>query len=229
MHLAYVSDSGDPRSFAVAILLIPWSEWNTVRDRLIQFRRRLRDRHGLLLDAELRASELLSRSGPWHPLSVRPIVRTALLRTALQELRFAAEHADVRVFAVVVPDRRHPHLRVTVKDTKLEMEGAVEAAWGVALERLERFSEQPRDTGVYLHISNRTPLSVRKMARRARRYAMVPSAYSEGWLERPFRRLVEDPCIKDPVQSYLMQFAGLAAFAALRTVAPTGTAPATSG
>jgi hypothetical protein len=52
LHLAYVHDSADPRSLALAAVLVPDELWTAVRDRLIAFRRKLKASYGFLLRYE---------------------------------------------------------------------------------------------------------------------------------------------------------------------------------
>jgi hypothetical protein len=219
LHYAYVHESGDERSLALAAVLIPVLEgnWLRVLDHLLGWRRDLHRGYGLHTEVDIRASELLQGSGPWRDLKLSPAVRLAVFRQGLEQLHQLAPGphataAGVRAFAVVLPDRHDA--RIT--------DGTPEEAWEVLLERLRSFSEA-EGSDVQLWISSMTPLTARRIARQSRRKGLVPSAYATGWLSRPFTRLIEDPVVKTTQSSYPLQLSGLVAYTALRTVVPVGT------
>jgi hypothetical protein len=212
MHIAYVDDSGDERTFALGVVLVPAGQWLEVHDQLVAFRRGIRDSRDFRMRRELKAVDFLSRGGPWHKLQVDIRTRLGIYRAALRELRDLSP--VVRTFGVVIPDRMDTRLRV----------GAVEAGWDIILERLERFCFHEK-THCLLMPDEGDPLVVRKLARRKRRFGYAPSAFGGESRRVPFRQLVDDPAHRNSKNTYLGQWADLVAYAAFRRIVPRGDFP----
>jgi hypothetical protein len=212
-YYVYVDDSGHPEySFALGAVLVPTPQWNEVLDRLIAFRRRLRDSHGFPARAELHAKDFAPGTGPWLALpKVRARTRWGLYKAALRELHAMAP--VVRAVGIVVPDLHDPRLHA---DARLE-------AWTILLQRLERFCTL-NDATCQLVVDRGDEATIRKLAREKRRWAPTPSAFA-GFLERPFDRLVEDPWFRDSTSTYLGQWADLVAYAGWRTARPRDDIP----
>jgi Protein of unknown function (DUF3800) len=214
MHIAYVDDSGDNTSVVLGVVLVPAAQWLDVHDQLVGFRSELAKNRDFRMRRELKATDFLSRGGPWHKLQVEPRTRLGIYRAALRELRDAAP--IVRTFGVVIPDRNDPRLTAP----------AVEEAWDIVLQRLERFCFYEK-THCLLMPDDGNPLLVRKLARRKRRFGYAPSAFGGAGRKVPFRQLVDDPAHRDSRHTYLGQWADLVAYAAFRRIIPRGDFPQT--
>jgi hypothetical protein len=195
---------------AFGCILVPVDQWLTVHDALVTFRSELSKRHSFRMRSELKATHLIPRNGkgPWRKTSVTTRSRHGIFRAALTQLDALAP--AVRTLGVVVPDRQHTKLR----------ESAVEDCWNKLLERLERFCSAEKSHCILMP-DDGNPLTVRRIARKRRRFAYAPSAYAGGMSQSvPFGRLVDDPLPRDSQHSYLMQWADLVAHAAFRRVMP---------
>jgi len=215
VHLAYIDDSGDERSMVLGAVLVPAVAWLEVHDRLASFRSRLSKAHGFRMRWELKAGHLVSRSskGNWRKLQTPTRTRHGIYLAALRELGGLAP--EVRTVAVVAPDRNHARVQTS----------AVEDCWDVLLQRLERFATK-NDTQIMLLPDDGNPLTVRKLARRKRRFGYAPSAYGGDARRVPFTQLVDDPVHRNSAHSYLIQWADLVAHAAFRRVIPRSDGPA---
>lgn len=67
MLIAYVDESGDPgvagsRTYVLACVLVDAADWPDAFDKLIRFRRWIRERFGLPVRAEVKANFLIRNS-----------------------------------------------------------------------------------------------------------------------------------------------------------------------
>lgn len=204
-YLAYIDDSGDSRSFALGVILVPTDErWLIFHDRLVNFRSRLSKQHDFLMSWELHATEIIGNSGKWRRTTTRQQTRNGIYKAALRLLSDSAD-LDVHTFGVVIADRE-------------SMVEPKEKAWTLVLERLETFT-RVNDSTVLLIPDNGDPLLVRRLVRRQRRHHYVPSMIDSGpgtGLQRNFVRVVEDPLHRDSADSYEIQWADLVAYSAFR-------------
>jgi hypothetical protein len=215
MYLAYVDDSGDSESFALGAILIPADDsWLTLHDQLVAFRQRLSKRNGFRMGRELKSTHLMSRGGPWRKLGASQHTRHGIFKAALRELGTMAP--PVQVFAVVIPDRR---------DARLNGKSPIAAAWEVVLERLRTFCLHNQTTCL-LRPDDGNPKTIRRLARRHRRFSYVPAAFGGQGRRVPFGQLIDDPAHNDSSYSYELQWADLVAYAAFRTIVPRPNLPA---
>jgi len=182
--------------------------WPDRFDRLIDFRRHLRDLFGLPVRAELKANYLLRNSGPFRDLSLSESARFAIYR---QSMRLHPK-LGFRTFAILVNKANHPNRT------------ADDLAWEYLLQRLERFATKGKEVVMIVHDEGNA-LAVRKRARKARRAGSAGSMLGTGVLKLPFDRLLDDPVSRDSRQSYFLQLADLAAYAAFRRHYPPPVRP----
>jgi len=195
---------------ALGCILVPVDRWLDVHDELRHFRSELSKRHGFRMHYELKASQLVSRSGagPWRRLETPMRTRIGIFRSALNTLDALSD--SVKTFAIVIPDE---------DDDKLHSP-PVEECWNGVMERLERFCKYEKSHCILMPDDGH-PATIRRIARRRRRFAYAPSQFELGTSRRvPFSTLVEDPLHRDSRDSYLVQWADLVAYAAFRRVVP---------
>jgi len=206
-YIAFVDESGDSRSCALGVVILPAPSWLDVHDQLRAFRKRLSDDTGFRMRFELKATNFPSNGGPWHRLRTLPRTRWGIYKAALQAL--GAFDGLVRTLGVVVPNRLDDRLQAP----------AHHEAWEVLLERLRTFCAH-NDGHVVIVPDEGTPVLIRKLARRKRRFGYAPPAFGGEAIAVPFRQLVDNPLFQPSHESYLMQWADLVAYAAFRTVKP---------
>lgn len=205
MHLAYIDESGSPggsRTFTLACVLVSDERWSAAFDDLIRYRRFLRDRFGVPVRAEIKASHLLRPGGAFRELALSESVRAAIYRGTVRLI----PKVNLQAFAVVVLQE------AGVADPRL-------TAWEYLLQRLERFATKTPTRVLIVHDEGDADF-VRKLARKARRAGGAGRAFGTGYLQLPFAGLIDDPVPRDSRQSYFLQLADLLAYAAFRRVIP---------
>jgi len=210
--LAYVDESGDvgrsggSKTYALGCVMVRHDAWLETFDRLINYRRHLRARHGLPVRAELKANFLLQNNGP-H-LSKNPLSEEARFSIYRQTMRLHSK-IGLDTFGVVIDkaraDKRYP-------DRPYE-----DIAWEWLMQRLERRATIEGEHVLLIHDEGDAS-TVRTIARKARRVGTAGT--STGVVSVPFKRLIDDPIPRDSRQSYFLQLADLAAYAAFRRLHP---------
>lgn len=217
MYFAYVDESGNSGplpggtlSYTLGCVLIEARSWPAMFDDLIAFRRFLKVTFGIPVRAEIKANYLLRNGGPHfskHPLS--EAARFRVYRGLMQ----LPQKLGAFVFGVVV------------KKDALQRRGIMtdprEIAWDWMLQRLERTSTKSTTPLLLIHDEGDTAF-IRGAARKARRAGTAGSAFGTGLLQTPARYIVDDPVPRQSHQSYFIQLADLAAYAAFRCVYPPG-------
>jgi hypothetical protein len=213
MHFAYVDESGDSgrggsRTYCLACVLVGADVWPNRFDRLIDFRRHLRNLFRVPVRAEIKANYLLRNGGPFRPLGLSESARYSIYR---QSMRLHPK-LGFKTFAIVVSKANHPDRT------------ADDIAWEYLLQRLERFAHYGDEVVLVVHDEGNA-LAVRKLARKARRAGTAGSMLGTGVLTRPFSQLLDDPVSRNSAQSYFLQLADLAPYAAFRRHYPPPALP----
>lgn len=135
-HVVYVdeSQSDGGRAFALAAIFVRHDAWFDAHRAVVDLRRWLARKCGLHMDKEVKASELVSGSGPWFDLELKRPTRHGIYRSALELLAGLA--LAVRVLGVAVPDREDLALQRPFQ----------EEAWRVLLLRVGRYCQEPPAT-----------------------------------------------------------------------------------
>ncbi len=204
MLLAYVDESGNTGSvakggtvtYSLGCVLIDADTWPAAFDKLLEFRRRLRENFAVPVRAEVKANYLLRNSGDLRALGLAPEARRLIYRAHMSMI----ERIGARAFGVVIDKR----------PTERAPSGVFDLAWETLLQRLERTSTKEDVTFSILHDEGEND-AVRRWARRARRYLTAGSAYGPGGLQGSARLLVDDPIPLRSHQSYFIQLADLVA------------------
>ncbi|MFW5415045.1 DUF3800 domain-containing protein [Nocardiopsis sp. CNT-189] len=216
MLLAYIDESGDTgpvsgngsHTYTLGCVLVDADDWPTSFDELVAFRRRIKERFGVLLRDELKANHLVRGGGSIRDLGLSPEARRRIYRAHMRTLH----GLKARAFAVVV-DKRNG----------LSGSAVFDLAWETLLQRLERTSYHERCTFMIIHDEGEND-RVRRWSRRARRHLTAGSMYGPGSLNNPARMLVDDPMPRQSNHSLFVQHADLVAYAAFRSIIPPGKA-----
>ncbi len=191
MYLIYVDESGDSgivgsptRYFVLSGLVVHELRWLATLDAIVDFRRHLRNRYGLKLREEIRASSFIHRPGPL--VRIKKSVRLQILRDVLD---FEAALPDVNVINVVVDKAsRPPNFDV------------FEMAWTVLIQRFHNTisyrnfpgPQNPQDLGLLI-VDRTEEKKLRNLLRRMRRFNPVPSMFDVATRQIPVATMAEDP------------------------------------
>jgi hypothetical protein len=213
MYLAYVDESGDDgpngsRSYVLACVMVDGSNWMDTFDGVIAFRRWVRASFGVPMRAELKANYLLRNGGP---LRSRPLSERARFKLYRSHMRIQ-DKLGMSTFAVVID-------KVAALSKFGGGRATSDIAWEYLLQRLDRRATHEGTQILVVHDEG-DPLTIRKRARKARRAGTAGSSFGTGLLSVPFTRLLDDPVSRDSRQSYFLQLADMAAYAAFRKVYP---------
>lgn len=214
MLLAYVDESGntgDPHkggtlTYTLGCVLVHIDLWNDAFDQVVDFRRRIRTKFGVLLRPEIKANYLIRGNGDLSSYELSPAQRNLIYRAHMRVLG----EIGLRAFAVVINKASN----FTTTSACFDM------AWETLLQRLERTSAKEEEQFMVIHDEGEND-AIRKWVRKARRHLTAGSAFTPGAsFVNPADRLVDDPISRRSDQSYLIQFADLVAYAGFRAAIP---------
>lgn len=211
MYLAYVDESGNPgypgsETYTLGCVFLESDTWPDAFDGLLSFRRFLKQKFGVHVRDELKASHLTRNSGPLSNLNIGERQRRAIFR---QHMRIASKLRLSAFAAVIHKERIRNRDRYNPRDV----------AWEYMLQRFERLSTRHNTPVMLLHDEGDS-VNVRRLARKARRANTAGSAFGLGILRLPARLLVDDPVPRQSDQSYFLQLADFIAYAAYRRLYP---------
>lgn len=212
MYLAYVDESGDrgpqgSQSYSLGCVVVRASQWPESFDALIRFRRFLRDKTGLPMRAEIKANFLIGNKGDLRPLGLSEKTRRFIYRGLLR----LQPRLGFQAFAIVI---NKPLLFQRRADADV-----MAYAWTFMMQRLEHLTRHPQDQILILHDEGE-PETIRKIARRFRRFGTAGSLFGGGYVIPPFVGLIDDPVSRNSRHSYFLQLADLTAYAGFRRIFP---------
>lgn len=216
----YVDESGDSgmvgsptRYFVLTGLVVHELRWEAYLERMIAFRRRMRDHFGLRLREELHATRLITRPGSL--VRIKRNDRLTIMRGMADEL---AGMTDLNIINVLVDKRG-----------KAEDYDVFENAWRTLIQRFENTMEHrnfsgpsnPVERGMIFpdHTEDK---KLTRLLRGMRRYNPVSNQqrFGIGYRNLALKNIVEDPNFRDSEFSYFIQAADVAAYLLYQSVAP---------
>lgn len=212
MYLAYFDESGDSglvnsptQFFVLACLLIHEQHWLSSLDQLIAMRRGVKLRHGISTRPEIKSTDIRRGQGPLQDLRWSPSQR----RQFFDELVLSASGRlrNTHVFSVAIDKQPCAAKGRDPRST----------AWEFAIQRLDRFSRAMQEH-VSVFPDEGHAVLIKRLMRRMRRYHAVPKRWGRGTFAIPTERVIEDPNDRQSHDSYFVQVADWAAYAAHRSV-----------
>ncbi len=222
MFLMYVDESGDigmtdspSRYFVLSGLVVHELRWSQYHQQLVEFRRRMKQKYGLLMREEIHAARMITQPGALVRMKVYD--RIAIIREFADEL---ATMSDLRIINVVVDKEKVREKFGTDYDV-------FNVAWTALIQRFENTisnkkfpgPQNPIDKGV-IYPDHTDDRKLTQLLRRMRYFNYVPSKFTPSARNLKLKYIMEDPSFRDSAQSYYLQCADLAAFLLYQRFAP---------
>ncbi|WP_321395805.1 DUF3800 domain-containing protein [Emcibacter sp.] len=212
MYLMYVDESGDPghnvnitKYFILSSIVVHEQDWQLFIDRLVQFRRVLRDSYGLPLRAEIHAVEYLRK----QVFNIPKYERLALMRNFIDELA----KMPIAITSVVINKQEFLRRRMFAEGDDIFI-----TAWKYLFQRFENTlgwgnfpRSQTSDKGIAI-TDNTDGGKLIKLVRKMSVYNPVPNVGGRGFRPLPIQRVIEDPHFKDSVMSLPIQACDVCAY-----------------
>lgn len=217
MYLMYVDESGDTgvealhtNYFILTGLVVHETRWREFIDVLVGLRKRLNDRYGLPVRAELHASEYIRK----QVFNIAKHDRLAIMRNVIDEI---AKYDFISITNIVVR-----------KDNKPDGYDVFNHAWQALFQRFENTLRSGNFPGAYrtdygLVFTDAT--SGEKLIRLVRKmsvYNPVPNRNGVGYRDLPIVKIIEDPHEKDSKDSLPIQICDICAYFLKQYYAPNG-------
>jgi len=207
MYLMYVDESGDPgnntlqtRYFCLSAIVVHESEWRNFIDRLVSFRKTMRDVYNLPLRGELHAVEMIRK----NRFEIPKHNRLAILRNYLDEL---AKINTISITNVVVD-----------KQGKPEDYDVFSSAWRSLFQRFENTLVHGNFPGGYkrsfgtVYSDATSGKKLTQLVRKMSVHNPVPNKYGSGYRNIPIHRVIEDPSERDSQTSLGVQSCDVCAY-----------------
>jgi hypothetical protein len=212
MYLAYFDESGDSglvnsqtTFFVLACVLIQDSRWLETLDRLIKGRRMLKNRYGVPVRAEIKATHFRRGVGALERSHWAHLSPEDRYRWFGRLMRWQAKKLNIETFAIAIHKAKAAALGKESRET----------AWMYAIQRLNTFAGDSEFMMTFPDEGH--GFMIRRLMRKMRRFHRVPSFFQTGTLEFKTTRLVEDPNDRLSHHSLFIQLADWNAYAAHRS------------
>lgn len=205
----YVDESGDTglvgsptRYFCLSGIAVHEYYWRRFIERLIKFKKTVRDVYGLPIRQEIHASEFVGGK----PFDAPRYERFAVLRNALDEL---AAFDKISITNVIVD-----------KQGKPPTYDVFHAAWGTLFQRFENtlkhgnFPGACRDDRGIVFTDATGGVKLERLMRKMSVFNYIPNdaRYAGGSRNVPIKRIIEDPIGRDSRHSLPIQMADVSVY-----------------
>lgn len=215
MKFAYFDESGDPgvgpssptKFFVLTCWILDESEWADGLQKLVDLRRVLKTKFAIPTRPEIKATDFVRGRGPLREPQVQQKLPDRASRLKLYDkcLLYLAQQMPGQVFAVAIDKSGADAKGWTAR----------EAAWTFALQRVDRHCKDGNCRSVIFPDEGHAYF-IRRRLRAIRRNLVVRGKYG-GTLQIPTERILEDPNDRSSRDSYFIQIADWAAYAAHRS------------
>jgi hypothetical protein len=210
MYFLYADESGDvgiagspTQYFCLSGFVVHELRWHETLERVIEFRRALRDKYGFKLRDELHAQVLMQKPG-----EMARIPKSIRLKILKETLLFQSSLSDINILNVVVDKSKYPPGTDIFK-----------IAWETLIQRFHNTlshknfpgPQNPDDRGI-LFVDQTDEVKLRLLLRRMRRYNPIPSMFGSSYVMSNITTIVEDAIHRNSLHSYFIQLADVNAY-----------------
>lgn len=218
MYLMYVDESGVPgtnnsptKYFILSAIIIHESYWFNLLDDLIQFKRLLKAKYGLLMKEEIHASVFLSGRAKLKN-NIKRNDRLDLLKKCVDWL-----------------SNRNYISIISVRVDKSNTTDPFSRAWQLLIQRFENTLLHKNFPGPFnndkgmVFADNTNGGKLVKLIRQMRRYNPIPNMmqYGGGSRNIPLKSIIEDPSFRDSGHSLILQMVDIVAYFAKQVYEPS--------
>lgn len=213
MYFAYFDESGDSgysdkssECFTLACVLVHESDWLSLLDQTVNFRRYLKTNFKIPVRCDLKSNELLGNKGPFKNIGLSFQARLNLYNAIM---RFQRKTNLVKVFAVVINKRQ-----IFKRDRDPR-----ELAWVRAIERLVSFG-RANNSNIHILPDEGHGYFIRRKLREMRRVHYIKPRFGGNNVQRLATNIIEDTSDRKSHESFFIQLADFNSYAAYRKMHP---------
>lgn len=208
VEIAYIDESYDQTTFAMAALIVPVNRWRETFDLVKAHRQSLKSLHGIFTSKELHAVEFVSGRGSIADRMVPKGLRARVFHETMDMLAGLPISIISGAWPIGDSNKNEIHAK----------------AFSRIAERLQRRAEEVHGY-MFRMVDEGKDDELRRVARRSAVYNMVGSAFGAWENGAPAKnipniRLIEDPIFRASERSYFLQLADFVAYALLKSETP---------
>jgi len=222
-YLLYADASGDdgvyiPGShnsstsyYAISGVIINIEQWQTVLDKIIHFRKQLRDKHGFLMRKELKGANF------FH------LKKSELFKNTTcdsRKKRLEVYHFIMQLLPTVLYNAKIINLFLDKTKSDIKSDFYFDICWQNLLERFQRFLYMKNGLGIFIPDEGHEKELIH-LTRKLRKFNQVQSHFG-GSYSFLLKNIVEDPFHRDSKDSYFIQLCDLVVHALYRKEEPKG-------
>jgi len=219
MYLMYVDESGDTgvnnspnKYFVLSAIVLHETNWQGILNDMINFRRDLKKKYGLLMKEEIHAAEFING----HPNLKADISKNDKMDILRKCLKFLNDRNDISIYSVCCD-----------KNKQKQNDNVFEYTWKVFIQRFENtlqyknFTKGFNQTEKGIIISDNTDGGkLTEILRKMRYINHVPNLNNSGSRNLILEAIIEDPIMRDSKNSYFHQMTDVVAYFARQSYEP---------
>lgn len=217
MYLMYVDESGDSgiinspsKYFVLSAIVIHELNWQKILEDIIDFRRYLKQKYGLLINEEIHAAEFING----HPKLKANISKNDKMDILRKCLKFLNDRNDISIYSVAC-------------NKSDKNDNVFDFTWRVFIQQFENTLQNKNFTAGFEQAEKGIILSdntdggkLTKILRKMRHYNPIPNLQTTGSRNLKLVSIIEDPILRSSDNSYFHQFTDVVAYFARQYFEP---------